>query len=445
MATDGTFINPVGFCFTLFMGLLLVLLPRRFALVPVIMLACYMTMGQRIVIATLDFTMLRILVVFGWFRLIVRQEIKSVRLNTIDKVILLWILSSIIIYTLLWQTPDAFINRLGFGYDAVGMYFLFRFLLRDLDETKRVAKMFALLLAPVAMLMLIENATGRNAFAIFGGVPEMTAVRGGLLRCQGPFGHPILAGVFGATTLPLFVGVWWQGKRNRFAGAVGFVASTIIMVTSMSSTPVMVYLAGILGLAMWPLRNQMRAVRWGLVLMIIALDLVMKAPVWFLIARVKVFSGSTGYHRAFLIDRAIANLNQWWLLGTRSNEEWGFQLFDVTNHYVRVGVNGGLLTLSLFIAIIVLCFGAVGQAMKSLKRESRRDQLFLWAMGAALFAHVVAFFGVSYWDQIIVIWYLLLAMISRAGQLALLHPAHHGDSARVGWAAQPAFARDRLF
>jgi hypothetical protein len=35
-------------------------------------------------------------------------------------------------------------------------------------------------------------------------------------------------------------------------------------------------------------------------------------------------------------------------------------------------------------------------------------------LGSALFAHVVAFVGISYWDQTQVVWYGLLAAISAA-------------------------------
>src|SRR5271154_1494579 len=36
------------------------------------------------------------------------------------------------------------------------------------------------------------------------------------------------------------------------------------------------------------------------------------------------------------------------------------------------------------------------------------------AMGAALFANVVSFVGISYWDQTAVAWYALLSMITAA-------------------------------
>lgn len=423
MATDGTtLINPIGLSLTLAMGLLMVILPRRYALVPVIILVCFMTMRQRIIVAGLDFTMLRILALFGWIRLFVRQEVHLLKLNAIDKALLWWVLSSMIAYTLLWQTFDAFINRLGFAYNAVGMYFLFRLLVTRFDDVVRVFKILAIFVVPLAVSMLFEMTTGRNAFGIFGAVNPITQVRDGVLRCQGPFAHPILAGTFGATTLPLFVALWWQGGANRLLAVLGVVSSTIITLTAGSSGPLFSYLAGILGLSLWPLRKHMRAMRWGLALMLVALHIVMKAPVWALIGRVNVFSGSTGYHRAYLIDRAIANLGDWWLIGTQSSAKWGYGLNDVTNQYFREGVNGGLLAMFLFISIIAFCFRGVGRAIRVLDGEnnSRRDQLCLWAMGAALLSHVVTFMGVSYFDQNFVVWMMLLAMIATSTGLFLL-------------------------
>lgn len=433
MATDGTtLINSVGLCFTLFMGLLILLLPRRYALVPLIILTCYMTMGQRVIIATLDFTMLRIVILFGWVRIAVRGEFRGIRFNVVDKLLLLWVLVSMITYTLLWQTPEAFINRLGLAYNAAGLYFLFRFLLRDFEDVERAVRIFALVLVPVAGSMLIEKTTGVNSFAFFGGVSELTMVRDGFLRCQGPFGHPILAGTFGATLFPLFVGLWMQGRPNRLRGAVGILSSTIIVITSASSTPFVTYFAAIVALCFWLFRNHMRSVRWGLLFMFIALNLAMKAPVWFIITRVKVFSGSTAYHRAILIDQAIANLGDWWLLGTKSTAHWGYHLTDITNQFIRVGVDGGLPALFLFVWLVVFCFATLGRAMREPEGSSRREQLLLWSMGSALFTHVTAFFGVSYWDQIIVVWYLLLAMIATAGSLFRLEARDPAKSDRPG-------------
>src|SRR5690606_21040287 len=106
----------------------------------------------------------------------------------------------------------ALINRLGASFDTVGMYFLFRMLVRSLEDLKQTVTWCAVAAVPVAVAFLIENRTGRNLFAFLGGVPQLTIVRDGRLRCQGAFPHAILAGCFWASLVPLFVAMWWQPR-----------------------------------------------------------------------------------------------------------------------------------------------------------------------------------------------------------------------------------------
>src|SRR5260370_9916093 len=203
--------------------------------------------------------MIRILVLFGWLRLLARGEIRALKFNSIDKAILLWVVSSIIMHTFLWQTTQEFINRLGVAYSAVGTYFLFRYLLRDINDILRVFKIVPVFLAPLAAMLIVEKLTRRNMFAFFGGVPEVTFVRDGVLRCQDPFAHPILAGTFGATSFALGVGFWWQGRSTKILAVIAIVACLIVIITSGSSCPVLAGVAALVGMAMLGARRYMRA------------------------------------------------------------------------------------------------------------------------------------------------------------------------------------------
>ena len=416
MLTDNiTYISLLGVGFTALMCFLLLTLPRKWALVPVIILICYMTMGERVIVVGLNFTMIRILTLVGWIRILIRGELKSLKLNPIDKALIWFAISGMLIYVLQWQTFDAVKYEFGQVYNALGMYFLFRFLVRDMDDCLRVFKIAAVFIIPLAASMVVERMTGRNAFAEFGGVSPITAIRDGVLRCQGPFAHPVLAGTFGATLFPLFVGLW-RSKGHKLLSFLAILSSGAMVLTSGSSGPVGTLLAGLLALGCWPHRKHMSTIRSGILVAVVGLEIVMKAHVWFLLARVGIFSGSTGHHRAYLIDRALANLDDWWLLGTRSTVAWDeyYNLFDITNQYLVYGADGGLITMLLFILVIVRCFGAVGLTVRALGEESRELQFCVWALGAALFSHVVTFLSVSYFDQNFVNWYLLLAIISTA-------------------------------
>ena len=69
-----TILNPVAFALVLLMGILLIYLPRRHAIIPFIAVALFSTDLQRLVVATLDFDMLRIMILFGIIRVLYRSE-----------------------------------------------------------------------------------------------------------------------------------------------------------------------------------------------------------------------------------------------------------------------------------------------------------------------------------------------------------------------------------
>ena len=141
--------------------------------------------------------------------------------------------------------------------------------------------------------------------------------------------------------------------------------------------------------------------------------MVMKAPVWALIDRIDLTGGSSGYHRFELVNQTILHFGEWWLLGEKTTYQWGYDLWDTSNTYVETATTGGLITLILLIAIITIAFQFLGNSRKAAK--NLKTAKFFWTFGATLTAHLVAFIGVSYYDQSIVGWYLLLAIISAIG------------------------------
>jgi hypothetical protein len=422
---DISTITPLGLAFTLVMGVLMYVLPRRYAPIPMIMVGCYITLGQMVYVAGLHFSVMRIIILIGWLRVFTRREYGELQFNKIDKAFLAWAFANVIIYNIQWQTYDALINRLGFLYNATGLYFLFRCLIRNLDEVMHTIKMLAFIILPFAMLMLYEKTTGHNMFSVFGGVPEYTVVRDDRLRCQGPFRHPILAGTLGATLMPCFVGLW-SVKGARLIALLGLASATIITVTAASSGPVVAYASGLLALAIWPMRDKMRIVRWGVLLVLIVVQIFMKAPVWYLIGRLSEFVGGTGWHRAEIIDQAVNHFDEWWLVGSHYTAHWmpyvmpdNPDMADITSQYIMEGLIGGVLTMMLFIVLIARSFQLIGTAVNSTQNRIKGNKYAIWALGAALFAHVISFMSVVYFDQMVVFWFMMLSIISAASMASI--------------------------
>ena len=114
---------------------------------------------------------------------------------------------------------------------------------------------------------------------------------------------------------------------------------------------------------------------------------------------------------------------------------------DTSNQYVTCGIVGGLSGLVLFIAIISKSFGMIGTARGTVQ-GGRRHEWFLWCLGAAMFAHVVVYFGIGYFDQMQFAWYALLAMISAAASGIGRKPMRFQEKASVCEAALPAVSVD---
>jgi len=95
-------------------------------------------------------------------------------------------------------------------------------------------------------------------------------------------------------------------------------------------------------------------------------------------------------------------------------------MWDTANQYVNVGETSGLLSLILFMAGVIYCFKFLGKARRAAEQD-RQNARFFWLFGVAMFSNLVAWFGISYYDQTQIYWYLILAMViavSAPGQYA---------------------------
>lgn len=408
-----TFLNPIALIFTLVMGLLILVVKKKYIILMVINTVLFIPYIQRIVISGVDLDMVRVVILFGLLRIFIRPNEIHFRLTDIDRIFLFYVIVKSITYILLRRDMSAVINRFGFVFNAIGVFLLMKISINDYEDAYTVIKYLIIISIPITLAMIIEQITQRNLFSIFGGVPQYTIIRDGRLRSQAAFAHAIHAGTFGAMLIPYSWGLWSKEKISKKIAIVGFITGTIITITSSSSGPIMSYVGGLIALTMWFIRKKMKIVRWSLIICIITLHLVMKAPVWALLARVDVISGSTGYHRFNLVDQFIKRFNEWWVLGLESTAHWGWGLQDVTNMYVRVGIDGGLISLILFILLITISFKTVGQIIRDHEKNgSKNIQILIWAVGSVLFVHVISFLGVSYFGNMIYFFYLPIFLLS---------------------------------
>ncbi len=430
-----TTIHPVGLAMLMLLGLATLLVPRRYAVIPGLLLACFVPSAQRIVFFDLDFTFIRCIVLFGVARVFMRGENGGLRWGALDYAVLAWSVVSLLVFTAQRGNFSALVNRTGYSFEALGLYYFFRCVIRDWRDIRAVVMAFIGFSIPIVVFLAVERTTRYNLFSVFGGVPEITRERQGRLRCQGAFSHPILAGCFVASFLPLIGAMWWQGGLRRIASLAGVASSCAIILLCASSTPVAAVLFGMIACALYPARSLVGWVRWGVVAILVSLHMVMKAPVWHLVSRIDIVGGSTGWHRYNLLDKAIRNWQQWIVLGKSSTANWG--ITDITNEYVLNAVRGGGASLLALLLILFFAFRGVGRAVKATEGD-RATNFLAWALGASVFTHAMSFFSVSYFGQITMLWYLHLAMVGSAVQFTARTRSALRRPATAARTSQPA-------
>jgi hypothetical protein len=430
--------NLFGILGTLIAFILVLQLPRNLASIPLLLGAIYITRTQQLEVGPMHLPAMRLLIFAGMLRISMKSERISGGMNALDRMMRLWIIWDLC--TIPFHVSDEWIFRLGVLYDIAGAYFLFRVFITGFEDVRTIFKNLCFFLLPLAMTMLVEKQTGTNPLALVGFGASDVAVTNGHFRAAGAFAHPILAGTAGAVCVPMAIYFW---RKNRSIALIGLFSTLGIVFASGSSGPIMTTLAGFMAMGLWLLRDRLKVIRWLAVLLIFFLSLVMNDPVYYLMARIDITGGSTGYFRAQLIQSTINHFSEWWFAGTDHTRHWmpsgitaNANHTDMTNYYIQMGVWGGLILVILFAGLLYCGYVRVGKSIRANANGPSENRFLCWTLGSILFAHTTTFFSISYFDQTIILLCLALACI---GSLPLLRQT--ANSSQRGQPPRPAASR----
>ncbi len=407
-----TVLDPLVAIIMLIATVLIFVLSHKRVIAPFLLAFFSIPVQQVLVVGGIHFTMAQILIIAVLFRMIAFPGTPQGKrlvggFNSFDTVMVVWSFTIFVCIVLQWMDRQALIKNLADLLGNVGGYLVVRYLIPDRAAALRATKTLAVICVIQGACMSSEHFTYHNVFA-FAGAPQPT-YRSGHVRAEGVMGG-LWGGAFASIAIPMFCWLWSE-KKSRVFAISGIVGATIMALSTYASTAWMGYGSAILALCFWPIRKQMRWVRWTIACTIIGLHLVMHGPVWSIIEKIDITGGSSSYHRYMLVDNCIRHFNNWWLIGYKSYDSWGFDMWDLCNQFVAVALNGGLIGLILYITIFVKSFSAVGIARKQVSGD-RKKEWMLWCLGSALFVNVIVSFGVSYMTHLSMCFFTLLACIS---------------------------------
>ncbi|HTS19762.1 MAG TPA: hypothetical protein VMP11_19455 [Verrucomicrobiae bacterium] len=408
--------------------LVVLVAPRRWALLGMMAGVLYVPQAQTMDIMGFNMFSVRFLELAGFIRVLSRREFSFSKLNTIDRALLLLYGYTAIVYSL--RATQGYAYAIGIAADACLCYFTFRGLVGGVEDFRRFLRDFVILLTPFVCLVLIESLTHQDPFVGMMGPLNVEWFRENMVRCRGSFRHPSLLGTLGASFFPLYLGLAFT-SADRVRACFGVGLSLAIVWASNSGGPLGMTVAGLIGWMVWVMRTRMRAVRWGILGFVALAALLMKAPVWYLLARLSSVTGGDGWHRSYLIDVTVRHYREWWIAGMppEATIDW-FPYYlastggaDLTNQFISFALAAGLGAVTLFVYLLSRGFAGLGRALATVRSRlgpSRDTEYLLWGLGAVLTAHITNWFGISYWDQMYAVWFMQLAVISNlSDQLCL--------------------------
>jgi hypothetical protein len=312
-------------------------------------------------------------------------------------------------------------NRSGFFMDTWCAYIAARLIITDRIKLISLIKCVGIALVPLALLGIVESVTGWQPFAPlwrfspwYRGGALVSEQRFGFHRAVGPFSHAILFGGGFAMFLPLIYYLHHETKGWRTSAYVLSGVALLGALSSLSSGPYVMVLVVIFCLLLEGHKKWVKRLVLFFVLWCILIAIVSNRPFYHVLASAANPLGGAGWHRAKLVDLAIEHFDEWWQVGYGEKDPgWGTSLgmtwTDVTNEYILSGVRYGILGMMATIAVLAQAFRDLTLTHKRIVHPAMKS--LCWAFGSMLFAVAVAWMSVSFFGQLITLFYCCLGMI----------------------------------
>lgn len=373
----------------------------------------------RIPIGPVAFSIPRLAALFLLLRLLLKGRHRKIKKNSIDiLVIVIWLW--VILATVIEGAEFSYTTQMiGWGLDTVLMYYVARMSFNDIDDLKEFYVWLGLTAITMCILGVIEATTsyspymGLTQLREWQWINKANSYRLGLLRAKASTSVHIYFGMF----MMMTAGMLWSIRKyveNNFRYKIVLISAFIAALTSMSSGP---WLACVFIIIFAQFEKRTKYIKPILILMFIFaifLEISSNRHFYNLIDYLALNSG-TAWYRTRLLEIAVNNINEYWLFGVGSNmpNHWAQQLdgrlhIDIVNHFLMIGLYGGLPAMFMYIAVHVKIFKKAILARRKCTDEKLRSLLF--GMLATILALDISSMSVSLFGPPLLLSYILIGI-----------------------------------
>lgn len=287
-------------------------------------------------------------------------------------------------------------------------------------QTPRDLRLLLVLAAPgIAMLgasLLVESVTKvhwvQQIVSSVTGNPVRirSEFRMGLLRASGPFSHQILAGVFLASFLPLYMLSGLRGWPKK----LGSISPWLSFFSLSSAAIIALGMGGALLIYEW-LSKRFAQLTWRLAMVLLGLPYILLevlSPInaFSLVTRYASLDSGTGYFRMAIWEYGSRNVAKypWFGIGYREYERPAWMVTTSVDHYwLFLGIRfGAIVPLLLILAVILAVFSASRASMVG----PPADRALLRGLAMSVAVLAICAISVAFWHAIQIWFYFILAV-----------------------------------
>ncbi len=311
---------------------------------------------------------------------------------------------------------DFFTASVAQTADIVVAYFFARSAFRSLHDLRLFLLMMAPGLAVIAAVIVVESVTKTHIIQPFfssllgtGGGYTLTSERLGLLRAAGPFPHPILAGVFFASFLPLY---WLSGLRAwpRVFGIAAALASFF----TVSSAALLAFTMGA-GLIFYNwLTERIANVTWQLFFIVFGLfafaaELGTKSGTFNLLVRFGSLNSDSAFYRTLIWRFGTQNVvkNPWFGIGYSDWERPVWMGSSIDHYWLLMAIQFGLVT-PVLIGLAIIW--AIVELLRNSTHSNLVDKRTQIGLAIAMASIALGAISVSMWLAAQVWFHMLMGL-----------------------------------
>lgn len=378
---------------------------------------------------------------------------RTIRLNTLDLMLIVsgsWMIVSMFFVYGRWS---ATLSGIAVAIDLIIPYLVARISIQNLIDLRRCLVFIAPGLAVTAGLIFLESITHtpfvrRSTAAVFGNLPAFqngvavgqfsvnAEIRLGLMRAYGPFSHPILAGVFLASFLPLY----FNSGLVRWPSWTG-IASGFGAFFSLSSAALLgLLIFAILQFYFW-LVERVKFITWRIFLvatssLVVAMQVLTDNGVIPYLSQFTLTPGTAFYRRLiWRFGSESVAANPVIGIGFEGYQRLQWMPESVDAHWLWIAIRHGILPSVLLLTVAVATVYLL--SVRSLNL-GRKDRIACFGVISALVIIIIAGFTVSYFGAIGA-WFP--AVIGLGVSLAVNIQAGRRGPERVVWTTPDGYLR----